>query len=348
MAIKNLVRSTLKLALSGAVVAAIAALFLILSDDGTVTEAQADLADIMPGGPDSHFRFERVIRRSGLEARPFDHNGNVVKFAVGESELSPKELMNHFQREFKREGINSQIYTDSLVILPDTAQEIEAHHLSEETVKRNEAMLRGEVVPIFVSDDIVSMASFVPKVKANDTEEIEEKWNRARGDVISLDDNMAGFRSIEARREPDTGRSTVTATWSDRGFDAHKANGNTRVAGASPDLNVPVCPGCKRLNRLEGLDEQDPYILNQIVSQGSVANIEQFYKAALLQRGWVPSDTQKALDGLSEHVPELRALWQQGGFLNFTHPDGDTMNVFISSYPGENTSIVTVQSSQQY
>lgn len=342
MDFKNLIKAAAKLALSGAVIAAIAAIFLILSEDGSVQHAEADLTDIMPGGPDDHFRFERVIRRSGLEPRPFDHNGNIVKFAVGESELSPREILAYFQKQFKNEGINSQVYTKGIIHPLGSDEENEKIFSNEENAKRNTALLRGEVVPTLITDNLISMGSFIPKVKAKNAGEIAEKWLHDAEGPFSIDANHGGFRSIEARREADTGKSTITATWTDRDFDIKKAQGIAR-AGASPDTEIPVCPGCERLNRIKGLSKEDPYTLNQISARGSVDTNYQFFSAALAQRGWIESDTQTALDEMSRHIPDLAQLWRQGEFVSFENSDGETMNLFITTDPNGRTSVVTLQ-----
>lgn len=346
MPLKNILINTLKLAISGAIIASIAALFLIFSEDGTIQQAEADLTDILPGGPDDHFRFERIIKRAGLEASPFDHNGNIIKFAVGESELSPKELMAYFQKEFKREGINSQVYTDSLVHLSDSEEAAKAKALGQRNIEQNQAMLQGEVVPIFVHDDMVSMGSFIPKIKVDGFEEIADMWLRSADGSISLDANHGGFRAIEARRDAKTGRSTVTATWSERDFDVNKAHGTARV-GTSPDTEVPVCPGCKRLNRIKGMSDDNPYTLNQVLSRGSIDNNHHFYSTALTQRGWVESDTHKALSEMSRHIPELANLWRHGSFASFKSPNGENMNLFISDYGDGRTSVVTIQGPEE-
>lgn len=343
MPLRNLLIATLKLAISGAIVAAIAAIFLVISDDGTVPEAQADLTDLVPGGPDDHLRFERVLKRAGLQPRPFDHNGNIVKFAVGETNLSPLDLMEYFQREFQREGINSEHYTESILTNPATEAEATEYLTTQASAERSEAMLRGEIVPLFIDEDMVTMGSFIPKMKAQDMREAAEKWIPRADGSIHLDDNMGGFRTIEARRDPETGLSTVTATWSDRGFDAHKANGTARVVGASPDTEIPVCPGCIRYNRLKGLSREDPYVLNQIVSQGSVDTNHQFYTSALSRRGWVTSETEQALSMMSDHAPELSKIWSSGRIVSLKRDDQENMNLFLADDGDGATSIISIQ-----
>lgn len=340
MSLKNLSIVTAKLAISGTVICLIAGLFLILTEEGQVTEAQADVTDLLPGGPSQHHRFERVMKRAGLDGQPFDHNGNIVKFAVGESHLTPNQLMDYFQRELRREGVNTKAYGQPLVDLPQLQDEFIEMSSSEESEERNLAMLRGEVVPLIANQAMMAMGGLVPKKKREDIEDFLETWTFLHNGDIDPRANIGGFRAIEARLDPNTGRSTVTATWSEPGFDAYKANAVGRTRGASPDAEVPTCIGCERRHRLEGLGEHHPFVLNQLFSPASMDTNRQFYSAALERRGWEPASSMDILDEIRPYVPELDDLYQD--MLTFER-NGQTLNFLFDDNGDGQTSIIAIQ-----
>lgn len=342
MSIRNLATLSLKLTLSGAVIAAIAGLFLVISDDGQVPEAQADVTNLIPRTLAQHQNFDRVIKRAGLEPRPYDHNGNNVFFAAGESEMAPQELLTYFQDEFKRHGINSEIYTEPLLTFPDTMEEAQANLLDPENGPRNHALLNGEIVPFHVSPEMVSMGGILPHVKTEGPEDLLHDWIPNDDGIPDIRTNARGYRFIEARLDPDSGRSVVTAAYSDSYYDFNKAL-DPEAPGVTVDPEVPGCIGCQRLNRLQGLSGHDPFTLNHYISPNSAANTQQNYQAAMRNRGWRPTQGDQILEALRDHVPELRDHAQY--MINFER-DGEFVS-FVINDESMGSSIVTIQGPQR-
>ncbi len=333
MNIRDLAIVTLKLGLSGAIIAGIAALFLVVSEDGEVTEAQADLYDMQPMSIHQHGDFERVIEDSGLEPKPYDYNGNFVNFAFGESEMSPEELLDQYQQRFKQAGINSKIYDESMfdLLMDDDASE------SEELTQAMDGLLQGEMVPVSIHENHIAMAGMLGSVDPEDerfhefkkqleaadldrysdpeqfARKVQEIGDQHLPDASTIggniyEDSIDGFRYLEAHRESGTGTSNVISSWSDGDFDANKVS-DPDAEGVGADSEVPACIGCDRDNRLQALNDDDPYILNQFrTSNSHTGDIVDFYDRAMTQREWQRVDTDQGLEELQPHVPELQYM----------------------------------------
>lgn len=331
---------TLKLALSGAMIFGIATLFVVLSDDGTVPEAQADLTNLVSRTHAQHHDFARVIARAGLEPRPFDHNGNQIFFAVGESDRSPKDLLTYFQREFKAAGINSDIYTEPTMPFTDTLEEYQRVVSSEAQEKANHAMLNGEIVPYHVTDDFVSMGGIVPHRKTNSGDDLLHDWRPNADGVPDIATNARAFRYLEARRDPSTGVSVVTSSFSDNYFDFKKAIGDGPVAGVGVDPDVPSCVGCERRHRLKGLSGIDPFTLNQFESPRSADATVSQYRSAMINRGWQPTKSDDLLEALREFIPEI--AYYSDYMINFERGD-EAIGIVVSPNRHGTSSVITLQ-----
>ncbi len=341
MNFQSVLINLVKLGLCGAVIAGIASLFVIFSEDGTVRDAEADLFDVIPRSALGKPTFDDVIASSGLEARPYDHNGNMVKSAVGVSELSPTALAQHYQEQFVKAGINSKVYDQSLFTHEVLSVEDAIAIDDDEALERQRiAMLNGEVVPLRLTDEHVALGGIVPHESTGDIEEILNNWRKNPHGIVDLDENMAGFRYLEARRAVGERQTTVSATWSvDQNFDARRSH-NPRQAAARPDPNVPACIGCSRVNRLAALDSSEPYVLNHFETTESIDNTEYFYRQAMTERGWSLSEASDILRRLEPHVPYLMGL--EGDFLSFERGDRFLTIYQVPTAPGK-ISVITME-----
>lgn len=364
MTARNLVIVALKLGFSGAVIVAIAAIFLVVSDDGDVSEAQADLYDLHSADVYAHGDFERVLEDSGLEPRPYDLNGNFVNFAVGESELTPAELMEYYQHKFERAGINSEVYDEAMF----SAMASDDAFGNEDLRDAQDAFWQGEMVPLSVSDEHVAMAGLLGAVDPEDERydnfkdqlqsadlshvgdqrqlysHLEELGDLHLPPVIGagdvFEDDIEGFRFLEAHREPGTATTTVTSTWSDGEFDARKMN-DPDADGVGADGEVPACIGCQRDKRLQALNDDEPYVLNQFRTTSPPEQITSFYRQAMPRRDWTPTETDEALEALKPHVLELQQM--PGHMVNFERGD-EFLTVFVADQPdaGGERGVVTL------
>ncbi len=346
---------TLKLGFSGALIFAIAAVFLVVSDDGEISEAQADLYDLQPLSIHKHGDFERVIKDSGLEPRPYDFNGNHVNFAVGESGLTPEQLLEHYQTRFERAGINSRVYEESMFGLMGSDKPDATDELAETT----SGFLSGEMVPLSITEDHVAMAGLLNAVDPDSPEfdEFREQLESQSNEIHDpaqlaqyihnlserhlppssqiggeiYEDSIDGFRYLEAHREPGSSYTTVVSSWSDGDFDANKIS-DPDAHGVGADAEVPACIGCQRDNRLEALSDDEPFVLNQFRSPFSTPDeITSFYDRAMTNRQWERVDVDQGLSDLVPHIPELQQM--PGEMANFRRGD-EHLTVFIPDRHG--------------
>lgn len=322
-----------KLVLSAVAIFAIAIGVVVLSGDGDVSEAEADVADIWPSGLLAPPDFQDVIEESGLEPKPYDHNGNLVKFAAGDTNYEPREVLDYFQHKFADAGINSKVRKDAIMV--DAADMDEATRImqSEEHEEYRHALLNGEVVPLYVADDYVAMGGIDPKVETEDAEEMVDQWLRdPHTGYTDFNANIDGFRFIDAKKDARTGRSTVTASWSgDDDFDADKSR-NPESGNVGADVDVPACRGCVAVNRFAGLSTAEPYELNQYETRDRAENVLRFYSQAMPPRGWQRAESDRMVHRLRSDVPYLQRL---RGEMNVYERDDEFVTIFVDrNMPG--------------
>ena len=347
MSLKSLITAFLKLAISGLAIASIGGLVLVLSDDGDVAEAQADLTNLHPASVLQHGNFGRVMEESGLKAEPYDYNGNLVYFAHGESNLTPEELADYFQKQFVRAGINSRVYDSAdftdldpseLVPQYDSMEELLGNHLLPEQMEQGRARLNGEVVPMHSSPRSMMMSGIIPHKKAQDGLELVaqlEAQSDSRG--VDLERRINGFRFLEATYDERTGRSNLTATWSDHGFDPKKIS--EPKANHSMELELPPCIGCDRTTRIAAL-EREPFVVNQFTTSAGTHNVVDFYRDTMPRRGWQTTANTDMMDEIAYHIPELQN--PTGEVVNFER-DGHFINIFVTQNPSTHrTSVISV------
>ena len=328
-----LIKNVIKVSASLALIASFALVFTVLSTDADVASVSADVTDLVPQEVTEHGDFSRVIDNSGLESRPYNMSGNLTHFAAGHSPLSPLELGDHFQQSLVRSGINSKIYDDGYSDLQhylhreiitakkrdyqDDDFDAQAHKpedfdaRTEDLRYQTQAMLNGEVVPLHMSDERVTMAGIEPHRQVDDLDDIEHQWLRDPiNNEVSLDQNMDNFRFIEAYRSEGDQYTTVNAAWGEDGqFDTEKMSDLSSL-DQDPDVELPPCPGCERVQRLEGLHHEEPYTLNQFRAHTSADNVLDYYTRALSERGWEISERDNILSELAQHVPEVHGHTQ--------------------------------------
>ena len=337
MTFQTVIESVIKIMASVALVAAFALVFTILSQDGDISDASADVTDLVPRSVMEHESFERVVAESGLEPRPYDMNGNLVHFAAGESHLSPQELADYYQHKLIRAGINSMYYESGIqeqameqaleYQKSNPVQEREAGtqsgdqdievsdqelELFESHNQQNHAMLNGEVVPLHIGENRVTLAGIQPKRQSANLEDINHEWLRDPvHNEIDLARNMNSYRFIEAYRRPGEQVTTVNATWSEEEqFDGELMQDPSSLDHDSR-VQLPTCPGCERVQRHQGLHHEEPYTLNQFKVRTPPSNVHSFYTETLGGEGWSPSGEDSLLDQLGARIPELGQLTGQ-------------------------------------
>ncbi|MFO7962429.1 MAG: hypothetical protein R6U50_00765, partial [Desulfobacterales bacterium] len=180
-------------------------LFIVLSDDGEVSEAQADVSNLHPQAVLQHGNFSRVMEEAGLEPQPHDYNGNLVYFAHGESRMRPDELADYFQRKFVQAGINSRMYDSAYLtdLDPDemepgeysSPEEMLGNTIMPEQIEQGRARLNGEVVPMHMSPGSMQMSGIIPHQQAADGVELARQLEQqSTVEGVDLDQRINGWR----------------------------------------------------------------------------------------------------------------------------------------------------------
>lgn len=334
-----------KLAGCASLVFAMAMGMVIFSEDGQVTSAEADVTHLVPEALIPKPDFEDIITSSGLEPRPYDHNGNRVHFAAGDTDYEPRQVLDYFQTKFVDADINSRTWEQGVYFDAPNRQAAQAQMASQDQRDQRHAMLNGEVVPVYVSDDHVAMGGIDPTLKSEDAEEMADQWptdpDTGHKDFHA---NIDGFRYVEARRDELTGQTTVTASWSgDDDFDADRAE-NPESEGVGTDSEVPVCRGCEPVNRFAGLASSEPYTLNQYRTRNDVGDVHEFYAQAMPARGWQPAESAASLERLQQVVPQLNGL---PGDLEVYERDGEFVTIFADRSQTPETSVIALRGPNQ-
>ncbi|MEZ4462487.1 MAG: hypothetical protein R3E66_22735 [bacterium] len=305
-----MLKNVAKLAVAGGVVAAIFFSLTTGSPEG-VQEAEADILDLVPGSVFAGQNTTEIVAKSGLRPRAYEVNGNKVLFAVGETDVSPMGVLEYYQEQFVTAGINTEKYLDT----PNggrTADEKKAS--ADKGLKQLHAMMRGEVIPYFASNDYVSMGGPIPRDKA--LPELIKEWEANPPE--SKQRIFKGFRFIDAQRKSN-GKTRVTSVWADEKFD-FKAMKDPNNAQLGPNLKVPACPACELVARTRSLEADEPHALEQYKTFQDPDTAIEFYRKAMLGRGWELTDTSAAMDYVASRVPDM-PFNTKGKFLSFAKND---------------------------
>lgn len=326
---------------AGATIFAIAWQISVGGADLEVDEATADIGtwtttEAMFGGD-----FAKSVAAGGMVPRAYEMNGNLVHFGVAYVKESPDEVLDHYQEQFVRAGINEKKFTE----VPDgkftrTLQDARKNTkpLSDEEMEYNTAMLTGGVVPVAKRPGYVAMGGVVPKKRLESVNEIVDDWV-ASGEHSDMARQIDGFRFIDAQQWPGQIGSRVTSVWADSGFDARKMS-NPQQEGVAPILETPVCMGCNVGMQMRSLDPNEKYRIGHFNSRKAPRNVLDFYTRAMANRGFETGDAHKAVElarrYLGPEVPSGNVLtYKRGGVESL-------VAIFDNSKTGE-TSVMVVE-----
>lgn len=319
--VRGAIRGALKVSLSVVLVVLVGYGVAIFGPDGEVAEAEADIFDLFHGPRNSTAQFVRSLDRLGHDApQTYDLNGNTIHFSVNYLEHSPRDVVTIYQREFHRSGMNKKMFTD--------LRESEAH-------ERHLQAVTGGIVPIAIDDGHVVMGGMITKGNPQNFEDMLRVYDPSMVER----ELFKGHRYIEAFREPGTNLTTIISTWSDEGFDYGKMFPNAyNVRDFSVDLRVPSCPGCERINRFADLNaDPSPYEKNIYTSTFSREQINEFYRQAMVSRGWEQEEDTSSVDrimwfAVDEGIAEK---------LQFTKGE-KLLTILVNQDPGDLTYVQTM------
>ncbi|MGM0556681.1 MAG: hypothetical protein ACQEVA_09920 [Myxococcota bacterium] len=254
-------------------------------------EAGADIVTTEFAPTTQQQRFEQSLKDYGFAApRMYDYDGNTVFFSSKTSRKSPSIAARELQETFKDNGVNERIYNG----VPDmTARESETTAEDfNETWNSFSDMQTGSIVPYYWTDSRVRMGGVELKGDPKPIDILEET---VETEGENYGDRLKRIRFVEAYREKKTGKTTLTATWSDDNLSMEKFGPNARE-GVSMDKVVPACPGCERLRRFAGSGDESAYVENVYVANKSPDELTRFYHQALSKRGWKRASATKLIE----------------------------------------------------
>lgn len=299
-------KSIAKLTVASAIVTAVFFTLTTGTPEG-VKDADADILDLVPGSIFAGKNTTEIVAKSGMRPRAYEVNGNAILFAAGETSASPKEVLKYYQEQFVTAGINTEMYLDT----PNGGSTADQKRASaDKGLKQLRAMMRGEVVPYFATDDYVSMGGPIPRGKA--LPELIKEWEvdppEAQQHIFK------GFRFIDAQRKSN-GKTRVTSVWADEKFD-FKSMKNPNNSQLGPNLKVPACPACELVVRTKSLEPDEPLALEQYKTFQDPDTAIEFYRRAMRGRGWEITDTSAVMDYVASRVPDM-PFNTKGKFLSF-------------------------------
>lgn len=280
----------LKLVATAASLLAIAAAFLVGSDEAQVEPAHADIHALGNFAPETKKeRFGAALSDLGMSTpRAYDWNGNTVYFSYMLTPDEPHVVLERFQRAFVERGLNSKMYHD----VPDYGMDAE-----DVDPKRPETTLEyafafggardffnGGLVPTEIAPERIVMTGMDPR---NSYENIIELARDFHIHERELDDMVGALRTVEILREGGQDNTTVTATWTDDDFQLGRFMPN--ASSSSPAQDLPTCLGCKHLMRFAGTAAERPYIANLYISPyHASSDLSAYYRRVLADHGWNP------------------------------------------------------------
>lgn len=311
---QHLLKTTFKLLLTGAMIAAIAFSFGVFTTDAEVKRSEADILalDFAPAQP--HEKLSSSLDKLGHpEPWPLEINGNTVYFSSKVHRDEPKRVMSDYLRTFYDQGVNRQDYST------EYGEDVKTIGLDAFT---------GGVVPILVDDDNIVLGGMSVGGQADTSDDLRAIWDAH--DPEHFEEMFSGFRHIQIDRDgPET---LVSSVWSDEEFDYKKMNFGGREGDANASAEFPSCPGCIRLNSFESLDSDRPYESASFLGAGrSLLEAQDFYDRALRKRGWEPTEASSTMEKVRQHVNfqgkhEARMLQyaREGKFMTvIVHARGD-------------------------
>lgn len=302
---------SVKLLFAACTIVAIGAVFLTMnpSPEEPVKKAEADIFELGMGPGDKQDLFVESLKELGMEKpRPYDWNGNKFYFSMKQTKQPPLEVMREFQEKFAEKGVNSKPHLQSIPPLAQFGTMTEFKNLPldkqrdkakvlEKNMEWMDDFFNGGVVPIEANEDYMSMSGSTPKLDSANALDYLMKKSRAK---LSLEDSVKAMRFIDATRDPRSGLTTVTATWSDRELDIKKLSNRSDTAHLSVDADIPSCMGCERMMRFAGEGNESGYKDNIFAGHVSPDQMISFYDRALKARGWDESPTARVLEGISK------------------------------------------------
>ena len=325
-----------KLGICGLSIVAIAWAILILDGSGDVKSGSADILSLNPVPLSNTAKLENALKSLGhSEPRTYDFNGNEVAFSSRTTRKPQMRIIEEYQRAFVRQGLNEEVYMPV-----DRSGDPDAE-TREALQKRREAMMSGQIVPIEVHPNYAVMGAGM--VEGQPATRAALETHLRHNDWENYESMFDGYRFIETFRDPESGSTSVTASWSRGSFDVkkHMPKRYPQRQVASPRSPVPRCLGCTRVMGFDGRANASPDELGVYGTKRDPDRVARFYDDAMHRRGWRRTDTSLLLNRVLDRAEDVRP---GAAFRQYSRGESQ-ITMSIRKTPGlDKTTVTTYQS----
>lgn len=309
-------------------------------------EAKADITSFDFAPKSKHERFLDTLREQGFERpRSYDWNGNTMFFSMKRTRDDPMHVLRDIQEGLVRHGVNKKAHLNAVQGMTQKERKSieQVHKLSPNKKHHVINSLRaqldayddffgGGLVPTAASTDYISMLGGTSQNRTDSSLGfIKERFDdyKKTGKKKPLTESFRAMRSIEAFKNEGTNFTTVTAVWSDEHLDMNKFRPDSTGSNLSVNPKIPVCLGCTRLMRFAGEDKESKYVNNVYAGNQTVFETVKFYDIALGRRGWVRSESNRAMEVMRKlgHMPDDGTR-----FISYTNINNDFLSLLVTKH----------------
>ena len=337
-----------KIAACGAIIAAIAMGFVILTPQGDVDRADADIFWTGPSSLQTSKQdlFIDLLDDQGFsEPQPYDWNDNIVYFSHGQTDESPRQAAARLQEAFLREGINDNVFP----VAPDPSAMADETATVDEKAYATlaaEEFFSGGMIPVVDTGDHVAFTSVEVAADGGNIDNLDElQWILAElPEHVGAPSIFNNIRYVEVFRAEGQSQTQKIAVFGDEKVNLNLFQPGTGGVGRQVDSDdrVPACIGCERNSRLSGMEDQSGFEMQSFNSPDTVDGVLAFYRRAMLTRGWEMSSSADILgmvSGLQEMTQDREgdaAIFVRGNRIVHIHAypadrGGTHVNIFQGS-----------------
>lgn len=158
-----------------------------------------------------------------------------------------------------------------------------------------------------------------------------------------MTDRVYAFRSLEATRDPASGQTMVTASWSDEEFDMNSVLADEYPVSRNGADEIPLCDSCKRALSFDGTADEALYSTHSLWSTEPVSRVASEYISSLTRDGWdyIDGDSlaRQVLARIETPEPDT------GSVLRFRR-DQQSMTINLRSDRNSGRTLITVGTTQ--
>lgn len=335
-----------KIAFCGAIIAAIGLGFIVLTPQGEVEEADADIFWFGPGSlqDSKHERFVSMLDDEGFsEPQPYEWNGNIVYFSQGQTSESPRQASLRIQEALQREEINNRVYP---VAPSPTAFEDPSADPAQKAYSAlaMDEYFSGGMIPVIDTGDHVALNGVEAAVKGGNVDHLDQfKLLRNNAPVSDQSALFNNIRYVEFFRPQGSRTTQKIAIFGDENMDLRQfqPGGGGFNAHRGAEESVPACPGCERITQFSGMESQAGNEIETYDSPDTVDGVIDFYHRALSVRGWEASTGMEKVQALRAKTMPQYADGREGEMAAFIRGNETVqIHAYPAQGPGSSVSVV--------